>query len=74
MGHARFPSIYRSFLGRKGAELIEKLDLEVSTSSELVVQVANGQVELVTEEVLVPMELKLRARLRLDYGGLLWNS
>ena len=51
----------RSFLGRKGRELIEELNLEVRTNSGIV-QVANGQVELVTDEVLVPMELKLRAR------------
>ena len=43
-------------------ELIDKLGLETTTQRGIV-QVANGQVELVSDEVLLPIDLSGKARL-----------
>ena len=52
----------RSFLGPRGMELMDKLGLE-TTVQRRIVQVANRQVELVSDEVLLPIELDGTARL-----------
>ena len=47
----------RSFIGPEGMKIVEDLNLKVEKNNGLV-QVANSQVELVSQELVTPIELK----------------